>query len=283
MTNRILWILILILVFWAWYLYYVFQYKPKKELENLQKQQEIQLQEIKKEITLDKVNINEEKIENTWSINNEEITKINENQNKEVQKYSTFNLPNLWEFYFTEENNKLNLFLEEENLWSFDLVKKEDLQIQEIIWNNNYIFIKTGESKYLYNLLSKEIKKLDIKLEIEYIKIWQNDLEFLLKTSVWIFIYSSQNDEINYFTFFEDFIYFKTWYIWIINSTEETKLKNLDLQNENDNLIIFYDPDTKEKNILFRTNLKLNKVYLEQNNVFFETDSQEKYELNNIY
>lgn len=272
MTNRILWILILILVFWAWYLYYIFQYKPNKELENLQKQQETQLQETKKEITLQKVELKKQE---------DEI--IDNKENIEEKKYySSFDLPNLWEFYFIEENNKLNLFSKNEELLNFDIVDKDELDIKEVIWNNN-IFIKVWENKYLYNLLTKENKKLEIKLDIEYVKTWQNDLEFLLKTPVWIFIYTYQNDEMNYFTFFEDFIYFKTWYIWIINSSEETKLKNLDLQDETKNLIIFYDPNTKEKNILYKTDLKLNKIFLEQNKVFFEDDSGDNYELNNIY
>lgn len=277
MTNRILWILILILVFWAWYLYYIFQYKPNKELKILQKQQETQLQETKKEITLQKVEL--KKQEDETNVDNKENIETKE---EKKEYYSSFNLPNFWEFYFIEENNKLNLFSKNEELLNFDIVDKDELDIKEVIWNNN-IFIKVWESKYLYNLLTKENKKLEIKFDIEYLKTWQNDLEFLLKTPVWIFIYTYQNDEMNYFTFFEDFIYFKTWYIWIINSSEETKLKNLDLQDETKNLIIFYDPNTKEKNILYKTDLKLNKIFLEQNKVFFEDDSGDNYELNNIY
>jgi hypothetical protein len=161
-------------------------------------------------------------------------------------------------------------------------VEASKLWIKEVLWNSSYITILIWEEKYLYNLNTKFMKKLDLALEIEYVKSWINNLEFLFKTTVWIFIYSIQNNSMEYFVFFEDFIYYKNGYLWIVRKDEDIKLKNLGFEEEKENLIIYYNPGTKEKRIIYKTDIALKKLFYKWKKVYFEDNEWGEYELKNI-
>lgn len=167
----------------------------------------------------------------------------------------------------------------EKKLWEYN--KSDSVDLKEIIWINDYIYFQIWENKYLYNLNTNKSISLDINLGIEYIKKWNKTWEFLFKTEVWIFVYDLSVNSFEYFNFFEDFVYVEDWYLWIINNDDELRLKNLSLQNNSKNLIYYYNPITKEKNIIFKTDKKLEKIYLLNWTIYFEDSEWKVYTLEN--
>jgi hypothetical protein len=56
----------------------------------------------------------------------------------------------------------------------------------------------------------------------------------------------------------------------------------LGYEKETENLIIYYNPNTKEKRIVYKTDLLLKKIYFKQEKIYFEDSNNEEYELKNI-
>jgi hypothetical protein len=284
MHNRFLSILILIWVFWFWYIFYQLEIKPEKikkaeqvkiELEN----QKI-LEEKKEEEEVSLIQI--ESIKKEENIDNNIADKIEELKNKN-NSYKSFELDSLWLFYFNElDNEKLWLFHSEKKLWKYEKVEKIDLDIKETIANNDYIYIRIWKDKYLYNLKTNNIVDIDLKLEVEYIKSWQNSKEFLFKTNVWTFVYLLDKNKFDYFNLFTDFIYYNNWYLWIIKKDDEVRFKNFNLDYINKDLIIYHDLKTKERKIIYQTELDLNKIYKQNTKIYFEDIEWGEYELENI-
>ena len=201
MSNRFLSVLILIWVFWFWYLFYQFEIKPdkikkqKEEEIELQKQQEINKI---KEATLNR--IEDKNIELTNKDNIENKIDLLKQKN---HSFLNFEFDNLGTFYFRELEEKLWLYFDWRKLWEYDKIEKKYLDIKNIIWNNDYFYLKIWTNKYLYNLNTNSSQKLDLEVDIEYIKSWNIPQEFLFKTKVWTFLYLLSNNNFNYFNFFK--------------------------------------------------------------------------------
>jgi len=184
-------------------------------------------------------------------------------------------------FYFKEDWNYLRLYKGSVDLWSFGKVNKENIEIQEIIWNETYIFINLWKNKYIYSLVWKKKYLLTLNISISYIKNGLNDKEFLIITEKWAFIYNKFSLKVEYFDFFRDFVYYKSWYIWIIDKTDKRRLTNLGLENKTTNLIIYYDVDTKEKKILYESSLDIQKIYKKWEDIMFVSSKGKEYKLEN--
>ena len=249
--------------------------KEKQELQQIKNQVKKESEE-KKEIEIS-LQRSDEEVEKKIT----PVEKIQELKNKKT-KYAYFKLKDIWSFYFEDEINNLWLYFEWEKIWTFNKVNVWKLWIINIIWNTNYIFILVGEEKFLYNLKTKIIKTILLKPKIEYLKKWINNLEFLFKTPVGIFIYTIINDKLEYFVFFEDFVYYNNGYLWIVKSNEDIKLKNLGFEEEKENLIIYYNPNTKQKSIIYKTELNFKKIYYKWDKIYFEDDEWDEYELTNL-
>jgi len=302
MSNRLLSVFILIWVFVSGYIYYEFKYVPKMIKKQEEKALELKLeQENKEKIKNKEKKVSLEQIKEQKQVENNKIIEKNKNikiiENKidsqtikqkiEYLKqiknaYVKFELKNWKIFYFMESNNKLLLYISWQKLWEFNKVEVKDLNVLEIIWNNDYIFLQIWENKYLYNLLTKQMNILDLKPSILYVKSWINTQEFLFKTKLWIYIYTYKNNKFEYFNFFEDFVYYKNWYLWIINKSDTRRLSNLSINQTNNNLIVYYNPNSKEKDIVYKTNLALKKIYFQNNKIYFEDSQNKEYELENI-
>ena len=201
---------------------------------------------------------------------------------KKNKNYLIIKLKDNREFYFVEKNWKLDLIYDKNKIWTFDKIEKSKLLIREVIWNRNFILINIANNKYLYDIVSGKMISINLKIPINYIKKWLNDTEFLLVTSKWTFIYSLLNESIEYFIFFKDYIYFLDYYIWVINFDEKTKLINLWLESEKENLIIRYNPNTKEKKVLYKTGLSIEKIIKNKDKVIITNEKGEEYELKNF-
>jgi hypothetical protein len=107
---------------------------------------------------------------------------------------------------------------------------------------------------------------------------------FLFNTEKWTFVYDDNKitgDTIEYIDIFSDFVYYNDWYVWILKVSDERRIKKLWLSFSQNNAIVYYNPTTKEKRILYETNLNLTKIYLTWDEIYFEENWTDVYKLEN--
>ena len=275
MSNRFLWILIIIWFIWGWYLYYNLKYLPDiKAKELILKEEKIKLEEVK--VIKNPELVKKEKIINIIT-NTDKINEIKEN----IKNYKTFNLDNGLKAYFIQSKSWLDFYYNYEKIWSFDLVYPEYLKVESILWNDQNLYFEVWNNKYYYNSSTKIIKNIEINIDVLYVKQWLIN-ELIIVTSKWSFLYNVYNEKIEYFTYFNDFVNFDNGYIWIIKFDDIKRLNNLWFEWNNENLIVYYNPKTKEKIIILSILRDYNRLYINNNKVFLESNENELFELENI-
>jgi len=190
----------------------------------------------------------------------------------------------LWYFYFKTDNWKLVLFSfnneTEKKLWEFNFVDSSLVKINQIYWKNDVIFIELWDDKFLYYLNSYESKKVDLRIPINYIKVWKSKNEYIISTQKWLFLYNEQKDFLEYFYLFKDFVFKDDHYIWVIWKEEKQKFINFNLKDNWKNLIIIYSTKDLDRKIILETDLQIDKIILENNKIYF-FNNNDKYELMN--
>lgn len=273
MSNRILWILILFLFIVFSFVYWTFFYLPAKT-EEKQKQEQL-LQEQRKEILLVEVKqeqVEENKVELSSQEKIEELKKLK-------SFYKIIELENN-KFYFSKKDNFLELKINEKIIWNFDLVPETELWVLNIYSSGDDFYILNWNKKYIYNQNTGLVSELDLAIDINYIK--RSEDLYIIKTEKGSFVYDKTNKNLEYFNFFEDFVYYKDFYIWIINKDDDRRLKNLNLDSISWNSIFKYNPRTKEKVSLYETNLSLEKIYNLGSEIYFIDSNNKTYKLENL-
>lgn len=271
MNNRLGWFLLLMGIILFGFIYLFFFFLPNKVEEKKIEEQIAEEQIVK--ISLKK--IEEEIVEKPELTNSEIIENI-----KEKQKY--YDIINLdWEkFYFSILNNELHLTNNDRTIGVFNLANQSTLNVSNI-YNSSDYYIAVWEEKFIYNSTSLELYNIWLKLDVDYIK-FSND-KYLIKTVNGTFVYSKDTKKTEYFTFFNDFVDYNDWYVWIINKDDNSRIKNLGINLNQDYAIFYYNPETKEKNIIFQTDKILNKIYLKDEKLIFEDENGEMYFLENYF
>lgn len=272
MSNRLLSIFVLIWIIWAGYLYYNFKYLPYKQVKIQQelKKQEEEIQ-VQKETKLTKQIVDEIKLTNAQKI--DELKESNKN-------YKTFKLDNS-SAYFTKNEDSLDLFYWNQKIGNFNLVDSSNLRVENISWIWEDLYIEVWLEKFYHNKVINAIKKIDLNIDVNYVKEWSfNSIIFV--TTKWSFVYSIFDETFEYFSYFNDFVYFNDWYIWLVKKDEKTILNNLWFENINNNIIVYYNPNTKEKKIVYKTDFNINKIFIYNNSLFIKTDNGDVYELENL-
>lgn len=273
MSNRLIWILIVFSFGVFWFIYWTYFYIPSK-IEEKQRQEQIALEQ-KKEIKL--VEIKELEKEN-------EIKELTPQEKiEELKRINSFYKIIEIEtdvFYFSKKDNILEVKLGEKIVWNFDLVPVDKLSISRVYssWDDYYIL--NWNKKYIYNSVSDLLIELDLTIDIDYIKRSEN--LYIIKTQKWSFIFDRNTKTLEYFTFFDDFVYYKDFYIWIIKKDDERRLKNLSISSIKGNSIFKYNPKTKEKKSLYETNLDLEKIYNLWDEIYFIDSNSKTYKLENL-
>lgn len=273
MSNRLLAVLILIWIAGAGYLFYVLKYIPNKQAEI---QTEIQIQEAEKQ-ALKEPKLIKQIVDEVKITNAEKIEELKESNNN----YRTFKLDNTSTAYFLQNENTLDLFYNKKLIGNFNFVYPQYLRVEKISWSVNDLFIEVWTEKFYYNNKANLTQKIELNIDVNYVKAWpENKLIFV--TNKWSFVYSIFNKTLDYFSYFNDFIYFNDWYIWLVSKDDKRILNNLWFTTKNENLIVYYNPNTKEKKIVLKTELDIKKIYLYNNKVYLVTDDWELFELENL-
>lgn len=205
----------------------------------------------------------------------------------ELQKtYKFFQIPNLWYFYFQQNDDKtLTLFHkngeEIKKLYSFSQIERAKINITQIFQTSNMISIQYADDVYLYNLSKNTIEKVYFPQGIDYIKKSKNEYHFV--NQKWTFLYDSNTKKIEYFYIFKDFIYYDNeHYLWVIFSSETEKKRNYNLSLLEGNLIVKYNFKTKNIKVLETTPIAVSQIILEKQKVYFYDAEGNKYAVSNI-
>ncbi len=274
MSNRLLSILILLWFIWAGYAYYNYSYLSQKRLEKIELQKKEQVEKVKKEkeISLVKVEEDNSAILSTWD-------KIKELIKKE-KYYKTFWFDTGDNVSFLKFNNKLFVYLNDNKIWSFNLVWYDEINVLQVLGTKNY-YLEIWNKKYYFDILNWDFKSLDFKANIIYIKKWvKNELIFVVNWGC--ILYNLLNNKYTLVSYFNDFIIYENIYIWLVKKDDFRILKNLWFSSNNKNLIVYYNPITKKKKTLFKTNLTIEKIYLSKNEIYLLDIDGLKYKLKNI-
>ena len=280
MSNRLLWILIILVFFWTGYLYYNYKYLPAKEqkiqaqliekqlIEQEQKAKTIKKETVfKKEILIKKELTSEQKIQ-----------EIKANK----QNYKTFTFDDWLKSYFLLNDNNLYLYFSGSQIWKFDLVTPDLLRVEKVYWKGDDLYIEVWNDKFYYNSITKNIVKIDLNIAVLYVKK-ADDKSLIIVTEKWSFNYSIFDKSLVYFSYFNDYVVFGDWYIWYVKTNQKRILTNLWYDNETgSDLIVYYNPSTKEKNIINRTKLNIIKMYMIADKLFVKTSDLSIYELQNL-
>lgn len=250
---------------------------------------------ISKKATL-KIEINLEKELQIKKIQEEENT-LSWTQNNNIDKfrelaelkksYLFFDEKDFWYFYF-KDNWDWTLFLFrkkdwiETKLYSFLKTDKKNLDLKKVENDDEeFLFISYNENKYLYDLKYWKIWEFLFPQNVDYVKKYNNI--FSIINEKWTFLYDLDNEKIEYFDLFKDFVYLdKNHYLWIIFKDEIQKLQDYNLENYKDNLIIKYNFNNKEMKVLQTTNIDIKKIIIQNWNIYFLDNFNNKYLVDNF-
>lgn len=273
MSNRLLWILIIIWFIWAWYLYYNLSYLKDKNIAlNNEKILNSQTTEIKKEPELIPVLV--EKIELS---NSQKIDELKE----KTSSYKVIKVNDFSKAIFIENWNWLSLSLDWNEIWNFDLVDSDLLRVESIYWTDSDLYLEIWDKKYYYRNSTKNIYEIDLNINIIYVKNSSND-NLIIVTEKWSFTFNISSKKAEYFSFFNDFIYYNDWYIWLVKDSETRILKNIWINSSNKNSIIYYNPNTKEKKLVHWIDINIKYIFERYNKIYFIWENNEIFELINI-
>ena len=199
---------------------------------------------------------------------------------KQKSSYALFPLMSGKEIQIEDLWWELVLIYEGKELFRFEKIDPTQIEIQEIDQTDS-IYIKAAQTQGILDSKAYSFTSLEFIPKIFYIKWGSTSQELIFISDKGAFTYNKNTKIFTYFYAFLDYIPLEKEYIGLIYADEDQKKKNYNLQEEKENLIIRYNPDSKERKILYRTNLKIEKIYKKGEQIFFETN-EGKYELENF-
>lgn len=156
-----------------------------------------------------------------------------------------------WVYYVTRQNGTINITAESWNIASFDdfTWTKRDITIAYINWTSDNIWIKVWNKNYIYHLSYKQLSAIEVA-NIKYIKkSWEYWFSIVADNSLYEYVPNSNvlslREEV------EDFVVFNEQKIYLNQQSSST---NIETPNK----------------ILLSTNTKLDKIYLENNQIYLE-------------
>ena len=244
MSNRLIWLLIILVFILLWLGYYFWVEKPYQEKQEIIKN-EIEVlnkKEIYKKVTLTK--IEEKESESLLALNKEEKIEL---KNKEILKIK-------------------------QNIWNILKINNiDEIKIQKISWDKNLFLINFDKKNYIFNKKRLNLKNTYLNIPIIYAK--KINYKTYLITTKWTFILNNNNLE--YFSMFSDFVFQEWNYIWIIKNTDDYIKNNFNLEKNDWNLIFLYNPKKSIKKVLYRPDFEIKKILLKNNKVIIESENNE--------
>lgn len=263
MKNRLLWILILAIFIFVWFFYLISrEIKPKNEKNT----NSWIVKNVEEKVNLKKIS---EKT-NSWQI---------EKNNEKENNFAYFGFGED-KFRFNINNSKLEIKLNENSLGFFEVILSKEINVQKIYGEEWLFLISLWKERKIYSKKTWFVKEFSSKLFIDYAKISETNFIFYSNWK-WAFVLEKNKNELEYFSLFSDFIYFKNGYISFILA-ENSELKNRFKISSNNNFLIYFDPETKEVKKILELNFLPKKIWQENSKIFLENEKNEKFELEKL-
>lgn len=269
MLNKIFSLLIIVAFFVLLYYLYIKEQDNKEEkLLNIEKKEEVLKTPIFEKVEQNKKdNTNDEKDNLNVLEKKQKIEKLKIKSSLK-RSFAFFELDDELYMFFEDKKNwilSMNLFKDDKKIFLTDVKKvpSNSIKVDKVYQNSDLLYVSIWEQKYFLDTKKMSLEKIFFPQNIKYIKdSWEN---FIIVNEKWSFLMDKKTKEITYFYLFSDFVYLNDWsYIWVINSDEKEKKENYSLSS-NKNLIIKYNPKTKEMNIFKEVDFKIQKIILKNN------------------
>ncbi|MDD3646477.1 MAG: PEGA domain-containing protein [Candidatus Gracilibacteria bacterium] len=203
--------------------------------------------------------------------------------NKRKETYKIINIEDIGEFIFKKNLGKLDLYLTDNKIGTFELVKPEDISIKLVYSAKDYIVLSIGNKKYFINYNFFDVRIIDLNIDIAYVKKSFDNFTYQIVTDKGTFIYSLGDNSLEYFSKFSDFIILdKFLYIALIKNNDITRKKNFGFENKPGDLIVYFDEKTGEKILIKETNIQIEKLLYEENDIIVLDINGSKYKLKNF-
>lgn len=137
--------------------------------------------------------------------------------------------------------------------------------------DTTYIYVHVAGLQGIFDTSSQRLTPITFVPDIRYIKKGSNPQELIFVTDKGSFLYNLNTEVFTYFYLFLDYVSLGEQYVGVIYKDEEQKKKNYNIQDETENLIIRYDPLTKERKILYKTKLDIQSIKKVGEEIYFET------------
>lgn len=169
----------------------------------------------------------------------------------------------------------------EQNIGNFEPTPLEWIFATYIEGSKN-IFLQLWVKKYIFDTQIWKLHILPYEAKISYIKTTPKNTRYHIVTEVWSFYYDilSRKSEFQYIFF--DFITLKNQKtVWVIYPGDTERKNNYWFSDGKESLIVLFDLETKNRKILLSTPLKIQKILLENEEVYIVTDDEKKYKVEN--
>ncbi len=199
------------------------------------------------------------------------------------KKNNNYFFQKIWDNEFSFKNlwNRLELYFDSKKVSILNKINKEDIFINKVYGTQKYFYIKYWNTNYLLNKDFLSINKIDFDIDIKYLKLIQ-DVNILITTKDWSFIYNLIDKNIVYFNSLYDFVILKNWdYIWILSDNNKLQKVNLWFWKISGDLLVYYDQKTKDARLLKKIDFQVNKIYMNNNKIFLEDNLWNIYNLEN--
>lgn len=212
----------------------------------------------------------------------EKIKQIRERNTISKQVYKSYNIDEKWFFYLVKNKENLDIYYKKTDEKIYSILKTDinNFEIKNVFNEENYIYIKTKDTKIIYDLLSWKTYDFFFPQDINYIKKTKNII--FLVNDKWTFICDLDTKKVEYFYLFKDFIVLdEENYLWVIFDEEKDKKKNYNISSEKD-LIIKYNSKTKNLSILKESPIKISKIISKSWEYYFYDIQDNIFKINNF-
>jgi hypothetical protein len=186
-------------------------------------------------------------------------------------------------YKFKKNVNWLELYKNNKFLGNFQNSAKSEIKVIEILWDENHLFLELWKNKYLFSLVSWENKKIIFEIPITYIKSWSQNWEYIFVTHKGSFLFNSYKNIFSYNSIFSDYIIFeKDSYIGIINSDDIKRKQKFNLDSSSKNVILQYNPQTKEQKLLLETTKNLMRLFKKDWEIFIQETNKNYFTITHL-
>jgi hypothetical protein len=143
-----------------------------------------------------------------------------------------------------------------------------------VIWATENVFLSLWDTSYIFETKQARITQLPFETKVSYMKADKNSWSYLVVTENGTFHYNPVNNSTNFEYLFRDFIYSEDIMIGVIYKNEIQKKSNFWLEQKW-NLILSYNPKTKERKVLLETNLEISQIQTIDDKIIFTAGNKD--------